>query len=193
MVYFGSGQYLVEADQTSTTLQSFYGVWDKGDSRLTHTDLVQQFFDPSFSEKVLTRNSVDFSLEHGWYFNLDDSGERAVTSPVARADTIFFNSFVPVDDPCAVGGYGYKYAVDMATGGTPSEPAFDSNGDGVVDLFDTASNGAMISPIAGLLQDGFLPEPVFLEDLSYTGEEAIKVKALKDIPVGRFSWQELIR
>jgi hypothetical protein len=51
----------------------------------------------------------------------------------------------------------------------------------------------MISPIAGLLQDGFLPEPVFLEDLSYTGEEAIKVKALKDFPVGRFSWQELIR
>ena len=193
MVYFGSGQYLVETDQTSTTLQSFYGVWDKGDSRLTNTDLVQQSFDPSFSEKVLTRNSVDFSLEHGWYFNLDDSGERAVTSPVARADTIFFNSFVPVDDPCAVGGYGYKYAADMATGGSPREPTFDSNEDGVVDLFDTASNGATISPVAGLLQDGYLPEPVFLEDLSYTGEEAIKVKSLKDIPVGRFSWQELIR
>ncbi|MEE8364660.1 MAG: PilC/PilY family type IV pilus protein, partial [Gammaproteobacteria bacterium] len=28
MVYFGSGQYLVDADKSSTDVQSFYGVWD---------------------------------------------------------------------------------------------------------------------------------------------------------------------
>ena len=104
MVYFGTGQYLVNADKTSTTTQSFYGVWDTGDSGLAIGDLVQQTFDTSFTEKVLTRNPVDYSLVHGWYFNLADIGERAVTSPIARADTVFFNSFVPVDDPCSVGG-----------------------------------------------------------------------------------------
>ena len=42
-------------------------------------------------------------------------------------------------------------------------------------------------------QEGFLPEPVFIEDLAFTAEEATKVKPLKKVPEGRFSWQELIQ
>jgi type IV pilus assembly protein PilY1 len=193
MVFVGSGQYLVDADKTSKTTQSFYGVWDKGDSGLTIADLIQQSFDTSYSEKVLTNNPVDYSVDYGWYFNLTESGERAVTSPIARADTVFFNSFVPVEDPCSVGGFGYKYAVDMATGGSSQDPSFDYNNDGVIDSFDTISNGTDTSTVAGVRQEGYLPEPVFIEDLAYTGETPTKVKALKDVPVGRFSWQELIQ
>jgi type IV pilus assembly protein PilY1 len=193
MVYVGSGQYLVNADKTSNTTQSFYGVWDMGDSELTTADLIQQSFDASYTEKVLTRNPLDYSTDHGWYFNLEDSGERAVTSPIARADTVFFNSFVPVDDPCSVGGYGYKYAVDMATGGSPLKPTFDYNNDGVIGATDMVSSGGNISTVAGVKQDGYLPEPVFIEDLAFTGEQPTKVKGLKNVPVGRFSWQELIQ
>lgn len=32
-------------------------------------------------------------------------------------DTVLFNTSAPEDDPCTAGGYGYNYAVDMATGG----------------------------------------------------------------------------
>ncbi len=196
MVYFGSGQYLVDADKTSTDTQSFYGVWDKGDFNMREDDLIAQTFDTSFTEKVLTRNAVDYSTDHGWYFDLVDAsytGERAVTSPVVRADTVFFNSFVPVDDPCSVGGFGYKYAVDMVTGGSPLEPTFDSNNDNEIGVLDLADNGSTTASVAGVRQEGYLPEPVFIEDLAFTGEEATKVKPLKDIPVGRFSWQELIK
>ena len=195
MVFVGSGQYLVDADKVSNTTQSFYGVWDKGDSGLTTSALIQQEFDSNYSQKVLTRNPVDYSVDYGWYFNLVDSGERAVTSPIARADTVFFNSFVPVDDPCSVGGYGYKYAVDMATGGSSQKPVFDANDDGKIDASDmvTATTGSDTSTVVGVRQEGYLPEPVFIEDLAFTGEEPTKVKALKDIPVGRFSWQELIQ
>ena len=195
MVYVGSGQYLVDADKTSTTVQSFYGVWDQGDSGLTISSLVQQTFDANFTGKVLTRNPIDYSVDRGWYFNLEDSGERAVTSPIARDDTVFFNSFVPVEDPCSVGGYGYKYAVDMVTGGSPQEPSFDVNDDGKVDSNDkvTSTFTAQESTVAGVRQEGYLPEPVIIEDIAYTGEEPTKVKALKDVPVGRFSWQELIQ
>ena len=194
MVYFGSGQYLVNADKTSTTVQSFYGVWDKGDKSLTNGDLIQQTFDTSFTEKVLSRNPVDYSTDHGWYFNLADTGERAVTSPIARADTVFFNSFVPVDDPCSVGGFGYKYAVDMVTGGSPLNATFDINHDNSIGVLDLAesTNGTTAS-VAGVRQEGYLPEPVFIEDLAFTGEEATKIKPLKDVPEGRFSWQELIK
>ncbi|MFT7554869.1 MAG: type IV pilus assembly protein PilY1 [Planctomycetota bacterium] len=193
MVYFGTGQYLVDSDNMNTEKQAFYGVWDAGDKALDYADLIEQTFDGSFTVPVLTRNPVDYSTDHGWYFLLPDSGERAVTSPIARADTVFFNTFVPVDDPCQVGGYGYKYAVDMTTGGSPLEPTFDANGDGVIDENDTVSNGSSDSTLVAVKQEGFLPEPVFIEDLAFTGKEATNVKALKDIPVGRFSWQELIQ
>ena len=193
MVYFGTGQYLVDTDNTTTEKQAFYGVWDKGDDSLGYGDLIEQTFDGSFSVPVLTRNPVDYSTDHGWFLQFIDTGERAITSPIARADTVFFNTFVPVDDPCQIGGYGYKYAVDMNTGGSPLEPTFDANGDGVIDENDTVSNGSNDSTLVAIKQEGFLPEPVFIEDLAFTGKEATKVKKLKDIPVGRFSWQELIQ
>ncbi len=193
MVYFGTGQYLVDADKTSTGVQSFYGVWDKGDASRNRTHLIEQTFDTNFTVPVLTRNPLDYSVDYGWYFDLPTTRERAVTSPIARGDTVFFNSFVPVDDPCSVGGFGFKYAVDMNTGGSPLEPTFDANGDGIIDENDYVSDGTNDSTLVAVQQEGFLPEPVFIEDLAFTAETATKVKALKDVPVGRFSWQELIQ
>jgi len=192
MVYFGSGQYLVDADKSTTSTQSFYGVWDKGDEQLISTDLIEQTFDTNFSGRVLTRNPVDYSLDHGWYFDLDISGERSVTSPIVWDDTVFFNTFIPQSDPCGSGGFGYKFAVDMVTGGSPLEPVIDSNNDGVIDDNDYQNSGGNQSTLAAVYQDGYLPEPVFIEDLAFTSDQATKVKALKNIPTGRFSWQELI-
>ena len=193
MVYFGSGQYLVEADKNSTDVQSFYGVWDKGDKSQTVSSLVEQTFDIAYTGRVLTRNSVDYSLDHGWYFDLDVSGERSVTAPIARADTVFFNSWVPEVGPCDVGGFGYKFAVDMVNGGSPLEPAFDSNDDGIIDENDYQNDtGGNLSTLAAISQDGFLPEPTFVDDLAYTADEALKVEALWNIPSGRFSWLELM-
>jgi Tfp pilus tip-associated adhesin PilY1 len=142
---------------------------------------------------VLTRNPVDYSTDHGWYFDLADSGERSVTASIARDDTVFFNSFVPAEDACSVGGYGYKYAVDMETGGSPLAPTYDANNDGVVNEFDLVSNGIITGTLAAIRQEGYLPQPVFLEDLAITGEEATKIKGLKNVPVGRFAWQELLQ
>jgi type IV pilus assembly protein PilY1 len=193
MVFFGSGQYLVNSDKTSTNLNSFYGVWDTGDDSLVASNLIEQTFDGSFSGRVLTRNPVDYAIDYGWYIDLPDTGERSVTSAIARADTVFFNTFVPQDDPCSAGGYGYKFAVDMATGGSPLEPVIDSNNDGIIDYNDYQSNGSTQSTLAAVRQEGFLPEPVFIEDLSFTADEATKVKALLNVPSGRFSWQELLQ
>ncbi|MFV2032554.1 MAG: pilus assembly protein [Gammaproteobacteria bacterium] len=193
MVYFGTGQYLVDADKSSTNNQSYYGVWDKGDSALASTDLIQQTFDSNFTSRVLTRNSVDYSIDYGWYFDFPLSGERSVTNSIARADTVFFNSFVPEDDPCSAGGFGFKFAVDMNTGGSPLKPVIDSNNDGIIDGNDYLTNsGGSQSTLAAIRQEGFLPEPVFIEDLSFTAEVATKIKALQNVPTGRFSWQELI-
>ncbi len=191
MVFFGTGQYLVESDKSSSATQSFYGVWDRGDKELDVSNLVEQTFDSSYTHRVLTRNLVDYSSKYGWRFDLPVTGERSVTSPVARADAVFFNTFIPETDPCSAGGYGYKFAVDMVTGGSPEEAIIDINKDGVIDNNDNEAgvNGV----VAATRQDGFLPEPVFIEDLAFTGEVATKIRKLPDLPTGRFSWLELIQ
>ncbi|MGD2170927.1 MAG: PilC/PilY family type IV pilus protein, partial [Gammaproteobacteria bacterium] len=200
MVYFGSGQYLTNADKSSTDTNYFYGVWDRGDNNITDSSLVQQTFQSGFTDsstnpaRVISRNAVDYAGgDYGWYFELPDSGERSVTSPVVRGGLVFFNSFVPIDDPCSVGGYGFRFAVDMITGGSPDEDAIDVNNDGVIDDNDRASNGITTDTVAAIQQEGFLPEPVFIEDIAYTAETPSKVIKLKNIPKGRFSWQELIQ
>jgi len=196
MVFFGSGQYLVNADKTTTANNYFYGIWDKGDSNITSTKLVQQTFDPQFSQRVLSKNTVNYSGgEYGWYFALPDSGERSVTPPVVRGDIVFFNSFVPNTDACSVGGYGFRFAVDLATGGATNDPVSDYNQDGVVDISDkitSTSDATIQAAVSAIKQDGFLPEPVFIQDIAYTAETPSKVKQLRALPTGRFSWQELL-
>ena len=196
MVYFGSGQYLVDADKTNIDDNYFYGVWDKGDDNLVYGDLVEQTYDNTFAPfRVLTRNPVNYiGGEFGWFFELPDNGERSVTNAVVRGGLVFFNSFVPVTDPCSVGGFGFRFAVDMITGGSPDKVSVDANGDGVIDDNDRASDGSgNYDTIAAIKQDGFLPEPVFIEDIAYTAETPSKVIKLKAIPKGRFGWQELIQ
>jgi len=195
MVYFGTGQFLVNGDQGTTDVQRFYGIWDKGDASVDHNNLVEQTFDGNFiNDMVLTRNPVDYDTKYGWFFDLPDSGERVVTSALARGDVIFFNSYVPIAEPCVTESYGYRYAVDMATGGAPFRSQFDVNGDNVVNE-DDLSRSALgeLGAVTTLRQDGYLPEPVVVEDLLYTGTEAIKIQKLADIPTGRLSWQELIQ
>lgn len=194
MVFFGTGQYLVDTDKTSTGTQSFFGVWDRGgDNNLVKTDLIQQTFDGNFSGRVLTRNPVDYTNDHGWYFDFPDTKERNVSAPIARGEAVFFNTFIPEVDPCSSGGSGFRFAVDMTTGGSPSDPTIDSNDDGIVDDQDlqTGSNGD-ISTLAAVGQDGILSAPPSLtDDLSFTAKEALKIKKLLTPPEGRFSWQEL--
>lgn len=190
MVYFGTGQYLVDTDKIDTSAQSFYGVWDKGtDSIDWATDLIQQTVTTVAKGRVISRNFVDYSTDFGWWFNLPALGERSVTNSVARTDTVFFNSFVPEEDPCTVGGFGFKFAIDMVTGGSPKEPVVDSDNDGDVDADDVIDGNV----IAATEQQGFLPEPVFIEDLVFTGPVPTAVKPLPNIPTGHFSWQELIK
>ena len=191
MVFFGTGQYLVGSDKVDKAPQSFFGIWDNGDdsSKIDYSNIVTQKFATSGAGRILSNTRVSYPTERGWQIELDISGERAVTSPIARAGVVFFNTFVPELNPCSIGGFGYRFAVDMANGGSPEEPVFDLNDDGVVDEKDKTTDGVL----AAVHQLGFLPEPVFIEDIVYTGKTPEKIKKLPNVPTGRFSWQELIK
>ena len=199
MVFFGSGQYLVDGDKSTTNTQSFFGVWDKGgsglssDINLAKSDLIEQTFLSGFSGRVLSENAINYATDHGWYFDLDISGERQITTPVAREDVVFFTTFVPEGGVCSVGGFGFLFAVDMVTGSSPENVVIDTNNDGVLDDNDKVTDGTNDAVLSAVKQEGFLPKPVFVEDLVITGEDLTKVKSLSNIPTGRFSWQELIQ
>ncbi len=146
MIFFGTGQYLVPGDNTTTDTQSFYAVWDRGDGKLERSDLVEQVFlrtnqsggrvtDPDrWQELKVDYKKASAGDRYGWYLDLPDSGERVVTDARYRGGLIFFNTLVPTDPrPCAAGGTGWMMSVDALTGGSPLAPAFDFDGNGEID------------------------------------------------------------
>lgn len=215
LVFFGTGQYLVDADKTSSSTQAFYGVWDTGEKELTTSKLVQQTFETTFASnlRVLTDNSVAYdasggSKKYGWYIELPTSGERVVVNPTYRGSYVYFNTLVPSTDACSYGGSGWNMAVDIATGGrTASDTqAFDIDNDGDIDEDDLVDNveGTMTNVVAGGVQyiEGIPAESAFLGNYQYTpgthtdsGDdiEIRRVQALEGSDTGRLSWEELQR
>ena len=198
MVFFGSGQYLVDADKTSTPDNYFYGVWDNGSSNLTRSNLVNQTLSTGtfagIEFRLLSNNAVDYSsgTVFGWSIELSDTGERIITNPVVRGEAVFFNSSVPTSDPCSTGGYGYRFAVDLATGGVPDSPTFDTNGDGVIDSSDTIPNSSGIIQAIQTL-DGLPTDNTLTEKVGYEKKDPFILPELFSPSEGRFSWQELLQ
>ncbi len=194
MLAFGTGQYLVDADKNSSHDNYFYGVWDKGDdsANLTASNLQEQTFTSS-SPRILTRNSVDYLTKFGWYISLDITHERSVTDSFIRAGYVFFNTAIPSSDTCQSDAYGYRFIVDLKTGGTPNEPVIDTDGNGVVDSNDEL---AAAYEMGG---DGGIPtaDKQTREHLIGADEDGkIKASQLKPYPhrkTGRVSWQELLK
>ncbi|MED5408773.1 MAG: PilC/PilY family type IV pilus protein, partial [Pseudomonadota bacterium] len=152
MVYFGTGQYLVAGDNTTTNRQSFYGVWDRGDTDISPSDLVKQKFLPSgktngrvidpnlWQTKKVNYKGVNKGDRYGWYLDLPESGERVVTDADVRGKEIFFNTLVPnTPIPCSTGGSGWMMSLNIRTGGSPKKPAFDFDGDGKITVADDSA------------------------------------------------------
>lgn len=212
MIFFGTGQYLSIGDVTDDATQSYFGIWDNGDNDLLPYSRLEQFTITSIDDgegRIVTGTVPDYTAngvnkKYGWYINLPDSGERVITNSIARGDLIFFNTSVPSTDPCAAGGYGWNMVVDANSGGPPETPAFDYNGDGVVDEDDNVDYGGEEgdkSPVGKKYDDGGLPSgPSILGNKQYTtGTETddggdIDVTTIAPPPankIGRLSWEQI--
>lgn len=207
LVLFGTGQYLVNADKTSTDMQSIYGVWDSGTMNLTRADLVAQTVEPGFptGTRVLTDNPVPYtasgtSQRFGWYFDLPESGERLVTDPVLRGDYLYYNTWIPSSDPCSYGGSSWTMAVNYANGGRPDAPAFDYNNDGRISNLDLVSSTSLSNvAVAGTKRSTLVNSPRFLGDYKYESDtggrkpKKTRVPHMSGLNTGRLSWRELGR
>ncbi len=214
LIVFGTGQYLVADDVTSTTIQSFYGVWDHGVDKLTSSDLVEQTFesialfnnsiDVSSEFNVLTNNPVDYIHDHGWFIRLTQhTGERVIVDPDIVNNIVFFNTWIPESTPCSTGGSGFLMSVSLKSGGQPDAIVFDLNGDDDVDEHDYLTDGITPAAIKYIatgqrFSKGFPASSSFLSDHQYTpgteGGMIVERRRIGNfIPSGmnRFSWQEL--
>lgn len=79
----------------------------------------------------------------GWRLDLPSSGERLTGIPQLINGVIYFSTFIPSDAPCQHGGDGWLMALDYANGTLLAYPAFDSNGDGVMNYNSDARTGGV--------------------------------------------------
>jgi len=136
-LYFGTGRYYYKTGTTlddpgnasdPTTLRALYGVQEPCysslandinntcSSSLTTSDLKDQTSSPAST----------LGAYSGWYITLDAptstyTQERLITDPLAVfSGVVFFTTFSPSSDVCAIGGNTYIWAVEYKSGAQPS-------------------------------------------------------------------------
>lgn len=136
IVLFGTGKYVENADAAAGNfkVQSFYGIYDSGDtmskaavsdrSKLQVRTLTK---DTTTRSDAMAVTGADFvygaktGQKQGWYMDFYNSGgtsgtgERSITNPLIAYGRLFFNSLITGSDPCATGG-GRTYALGALTG-----------------------------------------------------------------------------
>jgi len=216
MVLFGTGRLNTEDDKSDTAVQTFYGIWDRGDKNLTSSDdLAAQEFVFEDENTRITNPSLEVNYkgsEYGWYIDLltdtNPIGERVVSDAVVRGDMIFFNTVIPTEDSCEYGGTGWMMSVRIENGGSSMSPVVDQNDDGLFNNEDTSevtlagdSEKTDVGHSGKKVEDdeGLPGGPAIVGDKLFTrgskeGEQP-KDTALAPVtdsgPVGRLSWEQL--
>jgi type IV pilus assembly protein PilY1 len=202
MVFFGTGQYLTQADIGNTQVQTFYGVWDSNTGNIDRSYLQPQVISTTYNDAVLgdvrtiTSNAVNYSsTEKGWLIDLPVAGERAVTNPAAFGSVVFFNTVIPTSassNMCSVGGSGWLMVVDLLTGGEPAFVPIDVNNNGVFDSGDQLSGDTVV----GTVSTGVPAESRFIADKRVTADSTGSI-SFDNVQSGppqlpsRMSWSEL--
>jgi type IV pilus assembly protein PilY1 len=132
IVYVGTGKYLEVPDLSTTPIQTQYAIKDD-DATATlvnaRTALVQQFLIPN-PDGTATRlagasagatspgtNTVDFSIQRGWFVDFPESRERVNIDARLVLGTLVVPTIVPSSTECSPGGSGWLNFFDYRTGG----------------------------------------------------------------------------
>ena len=215
MVLFGTGRFFAVGDNTDSTVQSFYGIWDNG-TRVAETDrstLVKlnitesriefRGVTPGPGDLTNARNvtpdkpsemPIDWTIKRGWFMDLPTSGERVIGAASVRDNRVIFTTLEPSVDPCVFGGTGWLMEVDATTGTKLPYAVFDTSGDKLVTAADLDISGVRIG--VGMVKRPLVIQgsPVAAKFLSgTTGEIQVERNRTFGAPLGRESCRELRR
>ncbi|MEO7129528.1 MAG: PilC/PilY family type IV pilus protein [Rhodoferax sp.] len=164
-VMFGTGQFLTAADLSSTRYQTAYGVWDKGGTTpYTRSNLQAQtltLVTPATSglpQNILTDTStaVNFASKVGWYDDLPTKGQRIMTDPLLLNGNFLATLNTPPTSACGVQPQALLLEINYATGGAPTQPILDVNGNGA---FGTYAGG---NPAGIAIGPGYASSPTII-------------------------------
>ncbi len=173
-IFFGTGDRTDPGE--TAVVNRIYAVQNdwSASGTLTESDLVDVTANliqlGTDAEKAAVQASLDNS--DGWFFRLENAGEKVVSSPRVYGGVVYFTTYTPPavsapdpSDPCSVStvrGVGRLYAVHYLTGASvlnlSSETETDNNGQ-TVDLGKkdrSISIGTAIpsAPVIAILADG---------------------------------------
>ncbi|RKZ32423.1 hypothetical protein DRQ33_05955, partial [bacterium] len=130
-VYFGTGRYYSDIDESDYSDQYFFGAVDtnwNGNSSVTFDDLtditgitVQQTESGTFAYGYEADSTeydsllLDIISGMGWRRTLYD-GERVINRPLLLGGVIFFTTYTPAEELCSFGGTSRLYGLDYRTG-----------------------------------------------------------------------------
>jgi type IV pilus assembly protein PilY1 len=205
LVLFGTGRLINTLDKANTDMQSFYGIWDSGEDRLTRRDLVRQTYTTTGAFRVMTDNPVPYGASHsnavryGWMIDFT-GGERIlsvasiVNVPITAAEfepLVIFNTYAPdtSDQLCQFGGSATTMLVKVENGGQPTIPIIDTNNDNQITPLDNWNNQV----VSGITITNTLPsQPIIRGDYLFIPLSEGKVMKIKIMnsgyPLGRWSW-----
>ncbi|MGC9323720.1 MAG: pilus assembly protein [Desulfomonilia bacterium] len=176
-VYIGSGDRENPSDTSVTN--RFYAIrntwpetWDDTDP-ITDSDLSDETADvlqgtvstPSaLNEQEKSDYRLSLASGQGWFFDLEHSGEKAVSVPLVYNKVVYFTTFTPTsglssgEDLCSVGagsGIARLYAVDYKTGEAVF-PWFDGNENTLTkeDRYHSIGSGIPSDPVLVVTEQG---------------------------------------
>jgi type IV pilus assembly protein PilY1 len=209
MVFVGTGEFLGQPDIDNVPAQqSFYGIKDTlgstsggtpiyGNPQGSGSAFVQQTITTTtcptgaatttcLSGQVVrtaSNHAVNLATASGWYENFPDPGERDNTDPSLGLSTLVFNTNVPSNSSCNIGGYSYRYFLNYCTGA----PVNAVGTSGVVSV--KLGNALATRPVLVRLPNNTIVELTRTSDGS---------TVTSDVPIGtgvapsrRISWREL--
>lgn len=119
MVYFGTGSFIFTGDPVDTSIQTMYGVLDRGAPVSGRADLQQQSVGTDTGAFRETTNYALGAGMYGWYIDLP-AGERVVGSPRIESGVVFFPTYEPsatTSTDCSVSGTNWLYGLNALSGG----------------------------------------------------------------------------
>lgn len=170
IVTFGTGKLFDSTDQTSTSVQSVYGIWDNtefdgtaaangidGRSLLVQTSVIEVTNTSTVStgtstqgtfnklyDTTQTRN-IDWDTDRGWYMDLNLAlGQRLIYPVESLSGAVRIDTIAPRLNPQACdasSSVGFNFILSPLAGKCFNQPIFDTNNDGRVNSTDTKACG----------------------------------------------------
>ncbi|MDR1995503.1 PilC/PilY family type IV pilus protein [Azonexus sp.] len=215
MVYFGTGKTFETLDNTVTSINTFYGVWDNMSSavtpapnrnKLAQQQLIEITVGGETWRAIANNNPVNWATQRGWFLDLTTdpnvpTTERSISPPQLNNGRIIFTSVIPSTsgDGCSVDGTSFLMELDPLTGGALPGSPFDVNDDGVFTNADVivGPDGKKYVPV-GKNIEGLASDPKILDDGDKQRKLLNTTEGLKEVleskPGGsgrRWSWRDL--